>query len=161
MNVCYEEIVEGESVMRMPPGTRHEIVCARLHARVGACLEADGAMRLLAPRTVIQICPGTLVRPDLVLVTAATRQPWLVAEIIHSGDHSSDTVTKKSVYEDARLPRLWMIDLRYDNVEVYHGTQYGLTLKTILAHREFLTEKLLPALRLGITDLFASEPAPV
>lgn len=161
MNVCYEEIVEGESVMRMPPGTRHEIVCARLHAAVAACLEPPGPNRLLAPRTVVQISPGTLVRPDLVVVTATTRKPWLVAEIIHSGDHFSDTVTKKSVYEDTRLPRLWMVDLRYDNVEVYHGTQYGLSLKTILAYREFLTDKLLPTLRLGITDLFASQAQPV
>jgi Uma2 family endonuclease len=48
-----------------------------------------------------------------------------------------------------------MVDLRYDNVEVYHGTQYGVTLKTILAHREFLTEKLLPNLQLSIAELFA------
>jgi hypothetical protein len=104
---------------------------------------------------VVQISPGTLVRPDLALVTAGTNRPWLVAEIIHSGDHSSDTVTKKCAYEESRIPRLWMIDLRYDNVEIYHGTQYGMTLKDILAHRDFLTEKLLPNLTLGIADLFA------
>ena len=155
MNVRYEEIVEGESLMRMPPGARHEVVCARLHATIAACLDDRSPSRLLAPRTVVQISPGTLVRPDLVLVTAATNKPWLVAEVIHSNDHSSDTVTKKVIYEESRLPRLWMIDLRYDNVEVYHGTQYGMTLKTILAQREFLTEKLLPNLNLGIAQLFA------
>src|SRR5687768_16609693 len=155
MNVRYEEIVEGESLMRMPPGTRHETVCERLHSMIAASLENASTSRLLAPRTVVQISPGTLVRPDLVLVTATNNKPWLVAEIIHSGDHSSDTVTKKNIYEDCRIPRLWMIDLRYHNVEVYHGTQYGLSLKTILAHRDFLTEKLLPNLSLGIAELFA------
>ena len=35
-----------------------------------------------------------------------------------------------------------MVDPRYDNVEVYHGTQYGLTLKRVLAVRELLTESL-------------------
>ena len=151
MNVCYEEIVAGESMMRMPPGARHELVCDRLHAAVSESLA--NSLRVHPPRTVIQICPGTLVRPDLAIV-AANGKPWLVAEIIHSGDPSSDTVTKKSIYEDARLPRLWMIDLRYDNVEVYHGTQFGLSLKTILAYREFLTEPMLPGLRLAITALF-------
>lgn len=155
MNVRYEEIVAGESLIRMPPGARHETVCARLHATIAASLDGDGANRLLPPRTVVQIAPGTLVRPDLAVVSTATKKPWLVAEVIHSWDHSSDTVTKKTIYEECRIPRLWMIDLRYHNVEVYHGTQYGLTLKTILAHREFLTEKLLPHLRLGIADLFA------
>ena len=155
MNVRYEEIVAGESLLRMPPGKRHEAVCARLHATVASCLETSGATRLLAPRTVVQVSPGSLVRPDLVLVTAATKKPWLVAEVIDSGDHSSDTVTKKMIYEECRLPRLWMVDIRYDNVEVYHGTQYGVTLKTILAQHEFLTEKLLPKLNLAISQLFA------
>ena len=155
MNVRYEEIVEGESLIRMPPGARHELVCARLHSIVAAALETVATTRLLAPRTVVQISPGTLVRPDLALVSTANNRPWLVAEIIHSGDHSSDTVTKKVAYEVSRVPRLWMIDLRYDNVEVYHGTQYGVALKDILAHRDVLTEKLLPNLNLGIADLFA------
>ena len=154
MNVRYEEIVAGESLLRMPPGKRHEAICARLHATVASCLDSTSAMRLLAPRTVIQVSPGSLVRPDLVLVTAATNKPWLVAEVTDSGDHSSDTVIKKMIYEECRLPRLWMVDLRYDNVEVYHGTRYGVTLKTILAQHEFLTEKLLPALNLSISELF-------
>ena len=155
MNVRYEEIVEGESLIRMPPSARHELVCARLHSIVAASLETETTTRLLKPRTVVQISPGTLVRPDLALVTAANNRPWLVAEIIHSGDHSSDTVTKKGAYEESRIPRLWMIDLRYDNVEIYHGTQYGMTLKDILSCRDFLTEKLLPNLKVGIAELFA------
>lgn len=155
MNVRYEEIVAGESLLRMPPGKRHEVVCARLHATVAACLETASATRLLAARTVVQVAPGSLVRPDLVLVTTTTKKPWLVAEVIDSSDHSSDTVTKKMIYEECRLPRLWMVDLRYDNVEVYHGTQYGMTLRTILAQHEFLTEKLLPNLNLSISQLFA------
>ena len=53
---------------------------------------------------------------------------------------------KKTIYEELRLPRVWMVDPRYDNVEVYHGTQYGLTLKRVLAVRELLTEALLPGL---------------
>ena len=155
MNVRYEEIVEGESLIRMPPSARHEIVCARLHSIVAASLEMETTTRLLKPRTVVQISPGTLVRPDLSLITATNNRPWLVAEIIHSGDHSSDTVTKKGAYEESRIPRLWMIDLRYDNVEIYHGTQYGMTLKDILSFRDFLTEKLLPNLKVGIAELFA------
>jgi len=43
-----------------------------------------------------------------------------------------------------KLPRLWMVDPRYDNVEVYHSNEYGLILKSILAGHELLTEKLLP-----------------
>jgi Uma2 family endonuclease len=52
---------------------------------------------------------------------------------------------------------LWMVDPRYDNVEVYHCNQYGLILKGILAGREVLAERLLPEFQLTIAELFAAE----
>ena len=55
-----------------------------------------------------------------------------------------------------KLPRLWMIDPRYDNVEVYHSNEYGLILKGILAGGEILSEKLLPEFQVTISELFQS-----
>ena len=140
--------------MRMPPGARHEVICTRLHELIAASLANIATTRLLPRRSVVQIASGTLVRPDLALVTVATGKVWLAAEIISSDDHRPDTVTKKQIYEELNIPRLWMIDPRYDNVEVYHGSQYGLMLKRILAGRETLTEQLLPTLQLTIAELF-------
>ena len=91
-------------------------------------------------------------------MAAATGKVWLAAEIVSSDDHQPDTVIKKQIYEEMKLPRLWMIDPRYDNVEVYHSSEYGLVLKSILAGPELLTEKLLPEFQLTITELFAAEP---
>ena len=98
---------------------------------------------------------GTLFRPDLALVTAATGKLWLAAEVISSDDHRTDTVIKKAIYEDLNVPRLWMIDPRYNNVEVYHASPYGLKLEGILAGRETLREKLLPGLEISAAELFA------
>jgi len=154
MNQTYEEIVEGETLLRSPPGIRHETICERLHAGVTVSLPSISHTRLLAPRSIVQLSAGTMVRPDLALVTQATGQIWLVAEIIHSGDHRTDTVVKKAIYEQHRVPRLWMIDPRYDNVEVYHTGEYGLALKHILAGRESLTEDLLPDFQMVIAELF-------
>jgi Uma2 family endonuclease len=150
----YEEILQGETYLRRSPGARHEDICANLHTHVAASLVGIASSELLAPRSVIQLSPGTLLRPDLALVTTANNRLWLAAEIIDSEDHRFDTVRKKSLYEEANVPRLWMIDPRYDNVEVYHGTPHGLALQHILAAREILAEKLLPALRLEIAILF-------
>ena len=154
MSEPYEEIVEGETYLRLPPGARHEVICTRLHELIAASLANIATTRLLPRRSVVQIASGTLVRPDLALVTIATGKIWLAAEIISSDDHRPDTVTKKQIYEELNIPRLWMIDPRYDNVEVYHGSQYGLMLKRILAGRETLTEQLLPMLQVTITELF-------
>ena len=42
------------------------------------------------------------------------------------------------------------------NVETYHGSEYGLMLKGIMAGREALAEKLIPEFHLVISELFAA-----
>ena len=156
MSSPYKEIFEGQTIMRAPPGPRHELICGRLHALVHASVANLTSTHLLAPRSQVQLSRDTTVCPDLALVTRATGKLWLAAEIINSEDHQSDTVIKKQIYEEAKLPRLWMIDPRYDNVESYHGTEYGLMLKAILAGRESLAEKLIPEFHVVVSELFAA-----
>jgi Uma2 family endonuclease len=155
MSLPYEEIMHGESLLRSPPGARHEKICARLHARMAEGLANNGVARLLSPRSVVQLSAGNLIRPDLALVTAATGKLWLAAEIIDSEDHHTDTVLKKAIYEDFNVARLWMVDPRYDNVELYHGTTYGLALRGILSDKERVVEALLPGFEVAVADLFS------
>jgi Uma2 family endonuclease len=155
MSSPYKEILEGKTILRAAPGPRHELICGRLHAIVHASVANLSSTHLLAPRTQVQLAAGTAVCPDLALVTRATGKLWLAAEIINSEDHQADTVAKKQIYEEAKLPRLWMIDPRYDNVETYHGSEYGLMLKAILIGRESLAEKLIPEFHVLVSELFA------
>jgi Uma2 family endonuclease len=159
MSSPYEELLQGAPLVRSSPGSRHEQICARLHRAVHASVGNLTSTCLLAARSAIRVAPDTIVRPDLALMTIPASKLWLVAEIVNSEDHAPDTVLKKQVYEDIRLPRLWMIDPRYDNVEVYHGSQYGLVLKGILARSEVLSEKLLPEFQIVIEELFKGAPA--
>ena len=158
MSVTYAEILNGAPLARRAPGARHELICGRLHKWMRASVADFAGTRLLAPRSEVRLSLKHAVCPDLALVTAATSKVWLVAEVVSSDDHQPDTVIKKQIYEEMKLPRLWMIDPRYDNVEVYHSNEYGLVLKSILAGRELLTEKLLPEFQLTIAELFAAEP---
>jgi Uma2 family endonuclease len=157
MSEPYEEIVEGDTYLRLPPGERHELICSRLHDVVAASLANISTTRLLPRRSVVRISSNTLVRPDVALVTLATGKMWLAAEVISSDDHRADTVMKKQLYEDLNITRLWIIDPRYDNVEIYHSSEYGLTLKGILAGKDNLTEQLLPALNITIAELFREQ----
>ena len=158
MNPGYTEQLCGETLIRRSPGIRHELICHRLHASVHASVSGLSSTRLLPARAEVRLSNRDTVRPDLALVTAATGRVWLVAEVVSSDDHKTDTVLKKQIYEEAKVPRLWMIDPRYDNVEVYHSTPYGLSLKSILAGRETLVEPLLPEFQIAIAELF--RPAP-
>ncbi len=158
MSATYAEILNGSPLARRAPGERHELICTRLHQWVRASVANFAGTRLLEPRTEVRLSARHTVCPDLALVATATGKLWLAAEIVSSDDHQPDTVIKKQIYEEMRLARLWMIDPRYDNVEVYHSNEYGLILKGILAGRELLTEKLLPEFQLTVSELFAAQP---
>jgi len=158
MSGPYEEILDGGSLPRSAPGLRHEAICGRLHVLMTASVANLAAIRLLASREKVRISRTTMLCPDLALVTAATGKLWLAVEIVSADDHRSDTVIKKQVYEDIRVPRLWMVDPRYDNVEVYHSTEWGLALKGILAGSEVLAEALIPEFQIIVAELFAAQP---
>jgi Uma2 family endonuclease len=156
MSLPYEEVLEGATLPRSAPGARHEVICERLHAAMAASVANLGSTQLLAPRTKIRVSHTTTICPDLALIATATGKLWLAVEIVHTGDHHADTVIKKDVYEQVRVPRLWMVDPRYDNVEIYHSTEFGLALKGILAGSEILSEKLVPEFQYVIAELFAT-----
>jgi Uma2 family endonuclease len=152
----YEEILEGATLPRSAPGDRHEQICAKLHREMAASVNGLASTRLLAPRAQVPVSRITALCPDLSLVTAASGKLFLAVEIISRDDHRADTVTKKEVYDQIRVPRLWMVDPRYDNVEIYHSTEFGLQLKGILAGGEVLSDKLIPQFQLTVAELFAA-----
>jgi Uma2 family endonuclease len=155
MSAHYEEIIEGEVYLRQPPGERHEHIVRRLHEKLTAALLNIPTAKIQDIRSIRQLTAGSMLRPDLTLITAATDRLILVVEVVDSHDHRIDTVDKKELYESQNVPRLWMIDPRYDNVEVYHGSQHGLRLNRILAGREVLSDSFLPGFAIAIQDLFA------
>jgi len=156
MSRPYEEILEGATLPRSAPSERHEQICRRLHREMAAGINGLATTHLLAPRAQVQVARTTLLCPDLALVTAASGKLFLAVEIVSRDDHRADTVTKKEIYEQIRVPRLWMVDPRYDNVEIYHSLEFGLALKGILAGREVLTENLIPEFQFVIAELFAT-----
>jgi Uma2 family endonuclease len=156
MSQPYEEILDGATLPRSAPGERHEQICRRLHQEMAMGVNGLASTQLLAPRTQVQVTRTTMLCPDLALVAAASGKLFLAIEIISREDHRADTVTKKEIYEQIRVPRLWMVDPRYDNVEIYHSFEFGLKLQGILAGSEVLSEKLIPQFKIAVAELFAS-----
>jgi Uma2 family endonuclease len=156
MSRPYEEILEGATLPRSAPGERHEKICARLHREMAMGVNGLASTQLLPSRTRIEVSRTTALCPDLALVMAANNKLFLAVEIISRDDHQPDTVTKKEIYEKIRVPRLWIVDPRYDNVEVYQSFEFGLQLKTILAGSEILSDKLIPQFQITIAELFAA-----
>jgi Uma2 family endonuclease len=155
MSRPYEEILEGATLPRSAPGDRHEQICARLHREIAAGIAGLTSVRLLAPRTQVPLSRTTAFCPDLALVMESTGKLFLAVEIVSREDHRTDTVTKKEIYEQHRVPRLWMVDPRYDNVEIYHAFEFGLKLHGIFAGNELLQEKVIPQFKMTVAELFA------
>ena len=156
MSRPYEEILNGGTLPRSAPGDRHETICARLHREMAASIAGLNSVQLLTPRTQVPLARTTAFCPDLALVMAPTGKLFLAVEIISRDDHHADTVVKKEIYEQHRVPRLWLIDPRYDNVEIYHSFEFGLKLHGILGGGEILEEKLVPQFRVTVKELFAA-----
>ncbi len=159
MSEPYEELLQGEPAYRRPPSSEHELLVTRLHGLVARALPPNSALRLLPPRAELLLAEHSVLRPDLTVVrtdvaAAGAAQLYLVAEVLLPGDHHVDTVIKKQLWSDIRLPRLWMVDPRYLNVEVYGLGEYGFTLTDILAHHHPLTDPHLPGLACPMDELF-------
>lgn len=160
MSEAYEEMIHGEVVGRRSPPPAHEILVARLHTLVARSLPQDSTLQLLPPRSSVPLADDCILRPDLTVIRTGPdltglARLCLVAEVLLPGDHHLDTVVKKQLWSDIRLARLWMVDPRYLNVEVYSLGEYGFTLLDILAHHHCLTDPLLPGLDCSMNELFA------
>lgn len=162
MPEAYEELISGQRILRRPPPSTHEALVTRLHQLVAKSLPLNSTLRLLAPRSELELDGHSVLRPDLAIVRTGSQtgdhqrvQLYLVAEVLQPGDHHVDTVDKKQVWSDGRLPRLWMIDPRYLNVEVYGCNETGFTLLQILANQHALTDPYLPGFHYSMPELFA------
>src|SRR5829696_7581162 len=100
MSEPYQETLDGTPLPRRAPGTRHEVICGRLHEWVHASVANFAGTRLLPRRSEVALTSNTVVCPDLALIAVPTGKLWLAAEIVNSDDHRVDTVVKKQLYED-------------------------------------------------------------
>ena len=155
MSDPYKELIDGETFIRGPLNAPHELLCERLHAWVAAHLPANSALKLLPLRTPVTLSAGTEICPDLALARRDDGQLYLAAEVLQPGDHHPDTVLKKQLYADARIPRLWIVDSRYQNVEVYVSGPLGFRMESILATNESLTDEALRGAAQPLAALFA------
>lgn len=159
MSETYEELIDGETLLRRAPTSEHELLVGRLHDLVAAALPLNSSLRLLPARSRLQLDENCVLCPDLAIIRTdrdgGIPQLYLVAETILPGDHHADTVLKKQIWSDARLPRLWMVDPRYLNVEIYGCGEFGFTLLNILANQAKLTDPFLPGFNPSMDELFA------
>jgi Uma2 family endonuclease len=121
------ELQEGNLVMSPSPFPRHQRCVLRLGGRLESQLptgldlfpDVDVDLQLVPAHL-----PGTVRRPDLVVVTRAeferrereggvlrASDVLLAVEVVSLGSERTDRLIKHSEYADAGIPHYWVVDL--------------------------------------------------
>jgi len=126
IEVGYSELVEGRLLMSPSPAPDHNYAAFRLAVRLEEC--APPGWEIITDIDVdLQLAPahapGTVRRPDLVVVAAEARQRvrreggvlraselLLVVEVVSPGSTRTDYVAKRNEYADAGIPHYWVLD---------------------------------------------------
>jgi Uma2 family endonuclease len=164
------EVIDGVEVVSPPPVLRHQRVLRRLFKAVDVAAEAqnDGSEVFFAPAGVI-LSPHDIVEPDLFYVSAARSAilesryvhgaPDLVVEVLSPSTRRTDETLKKARYELFGAFELWIVDPDADVIRLYRrervGGGFGQVIELSAERDDMITTPLLPALSLGLADLFA------
>jgi Uma2 family endonuclease len=151
----YEEIIHGRPLIRGPINGPHELLCDRLHQWVAESMPRNSALRLLPRRGLVKLQPDTEIRPDLSLVRRNDPRLYLAVEVLQQSDRHPDTVTKKNIFAACLVPRLWIVDGRYQNIEIYVSNGGRFRLESILTGNDLLSDSALSSGRYPLNELFA------
>ncbi|HEX4248929.1 MAG TPA: Uma2 family endonuclease [Pseudonocardia sp.] len=123
----YTELLEGRLLLSPSPTPDHIYAMGEMFVAIRAALprglealqDADLDLRLAPERS-----PGTVRRPDLMVVTADARRRVraeggllqasdvsVVVEIVSPGSVRTDRLTKRGEYADAGIPHYWIVDI--------------------------------------------------
>ncbi|MGH7354166.1 MAG: Uma2 family endonuclease [Candidatus Rokuibacteriota bacterium] len=159
------EIHEGELSVTAAPGSRHQIVSARLLARLLAHVESRGAGIVVAAPFDVILSDTTIVEPDIVYVaTDRVAQisergfegpPTLAVEILSPSTGQIDRQTKMQLYARHGIPWYWIVDPESRVVEVYRLADGGYALSRRVTGDEALTAEPLTALVIPLASLWA------
>jgi Uma2 family endonuclease len=161
------ELIDGEVVVNTP-SSRHQDVLGSLYFELVAWTRAAPDRGKPSLSLDLRLVDDHVYAPD-VLWFAATHVPAgetayldgppdLAVEVRSPSTWRFDIGVKKSVYERAGLPELWLVDTRADTVLVYRrsspsGPSFDVALE--LAAGESLTSPQLDGFALDIVELFA------
>lgn len=120
------ETVHGELLVTPAPRLLHQLVLERLGSALSEYLRNDPVGVLLYSPADISWGPDTLVQPDLFIVPIdeARALDWrkiqhllLVVEVLSPTTVRYDRFTKRRLYQEARVPTYWIVDVEGAQVE--------------------------------------------
>lgn len=162
-----EELIDGTRVMH-EPRLAHELARTRILVALSIWTAAQDGRGLATAPIDVRIGDHDVYGPDILWYRGdrAPRRddPWpypvpdLAVEVRSPSTWRYDIGAKKSGYERARLPELWLVDTAADEVLVFRRSGAGAARFDValeLERNDTLTSPLLPGFALRLDGVFA------
>jgi Uma2 family endonuclease len=122
------EVVEGVLFMAPAPGTAHQGCSALLLTYLVTHVEFAGLGRVFAAPIDVELAPGTVVQPDLLVIRTANLgiiapsriigAPDLIVEIASPSTAGYDRREKQDAYAAAGVAEYWIVDPSAQTIEL-------------------------------------------
>ena len=163
------ELVDGAIVDMHDPRPPHELVCRELHHALEPWSRAEPGMGLPIRSIDVLVSDRDVYGPDILWYREERIPPrdagWpyhapdLAIEVRSPTTWRYDMGAKKSGYERAGLPELWLVDTAADEVLVFRRSQHDapdFDLALELTRDETLSSPLLPGFAPALDGVFGS-----
>ena len=150
--------------MTPSPATRHQCVSQNLSSSLGPFVIKNALGELWTAPLDVRLSHDTAVQPDLIFVSKARANiiqenyidgaPDLVVEILSPSTAAHDRATKLTLYAEAGVPEVWLLDPLAKTVEglKLEGKKY--LVDAALAGDQKLSSSQFPGWELPLTELF-------
>jgi Uma2 family endonuclease len=120
------ELLDGVLIVTPAPNQRHQIIAARLVARLGSGIGSDELARVVGPGVVPRL-PRTQLEPDVLVYPArfpgnspwtVVTEHWLAVEIFSPSSKIYDREFKRGAYLTLGVQEVWLVDADERSIEV-------------------------------------------
>jgi Uma2 family endonuclease len=118
------ELLDGMLLVTPSPGVPHQVVTNRLQYLLTAAVQQYAYV--VGPG-VVTLPPGTQLQPDILVYPATyavdikwqdVHEHWLAVEVLSRSSRVYDRDFKRDAYFALGVTEVWLVDLRYQRVEV-------------------------------------------
>lgn len=155
------EIIEGELIQKMPIGDRHAYVVDVLNRMFVKRVSEDVWVRVQNP---LRVSDYNEPEPDFVLADLTKydgkRHPspaetFLVVEVSDT-TLKYDRDTKLSLYAEAEIPEVWIVNLKNDIIEIHRKPSNGIyQIAQIFNKGEVAKSEILPHLEIEVDKVLS------
>ena len=158
------ELLDGELVMALAPGERHQSVSIRLGWKLVQFVTENRLGKVYHAPFDVVLSDWDVVQPDLIFVSNARAHiitpaniqggPDLVVEILSPSTAERDKTFKYALYAEHDVGEYWMVDTDAKTITVLLLGEHGFAVEGIYGVGETLESPTLGGFALTIDDVF-------